>query len=73
VEYINIASINQKLIFKNILVYMNPLNGVLESKVEKRNGDKTTTFFKAIPNKKHVTQMLDYPGSAIGFIQTHFY
>jgi hypothetical protein len=52
---------------------MNPLNGVLESKVEKRNGDKTTPFFQTIRNRKHVTQIFANSGCAIGFIQTHFY
>jgi len=30
-------------------------------------------LFQTIPKEKHVRQMLAYPGSAIGVIQTHVY
>jgi len=30
-------------------------------------------FFQTIPNRKHVTQMLANPNSAIRFSKTHFY
>jgi hypothetical protein len=55
-----------------ILAYLNPLNSMLYSKVEKQCR-LSVSLFQTISNRKHVRQVFAYPGSAVCFIQTHFY
>jgi hypothetical protein len=47
-QYVNIISISQKLMraisFQAILVYLNPLNGIFQSKVEKQWRESISLF-----------------------------
>jgi hypothetical protein len=75
-QYINIIGINQKVMctisFQIILDYLNPPNGVFQSKVEKQ-WRQSNSLFQTIPNWKHVRQIRAYPNSAVRFIQAQFY
>jgi hypothetical protein len=49
-----------------------PPNGILKTKAEKQRRS-SISLFHAIPNWKHVKQMLAYLNYAIGFIQALLY
>jgi len=50
---------------------MNSPFGRIKSKVEKQ-WQKNISLFQTIPNRKYVRQMLAYPDTVIGLIQTNF-